>query len=137
AGQGRAVLQRELDVARRLTLIAPESAPALAAARALHHLPHRRHRALLGRRQLLARHALLESRPDLRLRDAGRQLDRPAVGGRHGIPTGRRRSRIAFGRGIAPRRPATERRAVAVGRRLLRLARRRELLLYLVRIEPQ
>src|SRR5258708_9350088 len=58
----------EDDVARRLAGVAAESSTLTAATRALHHLPHRRHRALLGRRQLLARHALLESRPNLCLR---------------------------------------------------------------------
>src|SRR5258706_9564521 len=75
----------ENDVARRLAGVAAQASTLPAATRALHHLPHRRHRALLGRRQLLARHALLESRPNLCLRDAGWQLDRPAVGSRHGV----------------------------------------------------
>src|SRR6266566_4203512 len=73
----------EDDVARRLGRVAAESSTTLTAAtRALHHLPHRRHRGLLSRRQLLTRHALLEGRSDLRFSDAGWQLDRPAVGGR-------------------------------------------------------
>src|SRR6266545_5647256 len=63
-----AVLEREDDVARLLARVAAESSATLATAapRALHHLPHRGHRALLGGRQVLARHALLECRPDLR-----------------------------------------------------------------------
>src|SRR5260370_310850 len=82
---------------------------------------------LLGRRQVRARHPLLECGPDLRFGHTGRQLDGPAIRRGHGISAGRR-SRIAFGGGIAPRGTATQRRAVAVGRCLLRLARRRELL---------
>src|SRR5882762_5651964 len=64
-----AVFQREDDVARGLTgataelTAATSPAPRAPPAGALHHLPHRCHRALLGRRQLLARHALLERRP--------------------------------------------------------------------------
>src|SRR5258706_1758324 len=83
-----AVLEREDDVARLLTGVAAETSAtrATAATGTLHHLPHRRHRALLGGRQILARHALLECRPDLCFRHAGRQLDGPAVGSGHGIP---------------------------------------------------
>src|SRR5689334_17765562 len=58
-----AFLEREDDVARGLTGVAPELASATSPAppaRAHHHLAHCSHRALLGRCQLLARHALLE-----------------------------------------------------------------------------
>src|SRR5882762_11730325 len=87
-----AVLEREDDVARRLAGATAESAAAGAAASppasgARHHLPHPPHRALLGGRQLLTRHALLECRSDLRFRHAGRQLDRPAIGSGHRVPT--------------------------------------------------
>src|SRR5258706_3890290 len=57
-----AVLEREDDVARLLTAVAagfPPPGPAPTSG-ALHHLAHGCHRGLLGRRQLLARHPLLE-----------------------------------------------------------------------------
>src|SRR6267143_2465977 len=63
--------QDEDDVARRLGGVPAESGAALTAATpparpacAHHHLAHGCHRVLLGRRQLLARHALLECGPD-------------------------------------------------------------------------
>src|SRR6267142_873000 len=120
--------QDEDDVARRLAGVAAEAAAARTTAatppaRAHHHLAHGCHRRLLGRRQLLARHALLERGPDYRFGHPGRQLNRPAIGGRHRVTTGRWRSRIAFGRGIAPRRAATQRRTVTVDWRLRLLAR--------------
>jgi len=59
-----------------------------------------------------------------------------AVGRRHRITAGRRRSRIAFDRRVSACGAATQRRAVAI-RRCLGTGRGRELLLYLVRIETQ
>src|SRR6266480_2357343 len=70
-----AVLQREHDVTGRLALVAPE---ALAAAPTAHPLER-------GRRQLLARHPLLEGRAALRFGDARRQLDRGAVRRRQSV----------------------------------------------------
>src|SRR6266481_3224267 len=87
-----AVLEREDDVARRLARVATEAAAAAAgttatAASALHHGPHGGHRVLLRWGQLLTRHPLLEGRPDLRFRYAGRKLNRPPVGHGHRVAT--------------------------------------------------
>src|SRR3954447_2709952 len=77
-GRGFAVAQHEDDVARHVTAAPrPAASTASAAAHALELGAYRTQRGLLGGRQLLARHALLKCRADLRLGDARRQRNRP------------------------------------------------------------
>src|SRR6185503_12407468 len=90
--RGRLALpEHEDDVTRDVTAAgaAPEpaasgTAPAPASG-TLERRAHRAHRVLFVGRERLARHALLERRTDLRLRDARRQLNRAAIGSGHRV----------------------------------------------------
>src|SRR2546426_2672100 len=133
------LLQREHDVAGRLAGVAPE--PTAAGSSTTAHLlecgTHSRHRVLLGRRQILTGHALLNCGADLRFAHAWRQLNRPAVRRRHRTPARAPCSGIAARGRVATGDATAQRRAVAVCGGLLLLLVGRELLLDIVGIETQ
>src|SRR2546428_281165 len=92
---------------------------------------------MLGWRQILTGHALLNCGADLRFAHAWRQLNRPAVRRRHRTPARAPCSGIAARGRVATGDATAQRRAIAVCGGLLLLLVGRELLLDIVGIETQ